>query len=345
MKNAIWLACAAGVIGCALIGCKSAPPANVAATVNGRAITYTELDKAFKMAYPQNADGTSEDLIQTQRMEAMRSLIDNEILLQRAEKLSVMATDADVDTKINEFRAPFTKEQFEQQLKAKSMTLDDLKMQVRKDLSVEKLINKEITSHINITDADVSGFYAANRKSFNLAEPTLHLMQIVVTPNPDPNVRNLKGDKAKNDDEASKKIRAIEARLKQGQDFAMMAQNFSEDPASAPNGGDLGNVPESALEKSPADLRKLVLSMTPGQISPILHSQGSDYRILKMISREPAGQRELTDPRVQQTIRENLLNRKDQLLKSAYYENARNEAKIVNYLAKSIMDTAGKTTK
>ncbi len=312
--------------------------------MNGRAITYTELDKAFKMAYPQNAEGTSEDLIQTQRMEAMRSLIDNEILLQRAEKLSVMATDADVDTKINEFRAPFTKEQFEQQLKAKNMTLDDLKMQIRKDLSVEKLINKEITSRINITDADVSGFYAANRKSFNLAEPTLHLMQIVVTPNPDSNVRNLKGDKAKNDDEAGKKIRAIEARLKQGQDFAMMAQNFSEDPASAPNGGDLGNVPESALEKTSPDLRKLVLSLAPGQISPILHTP-EGYRILKMIAREPAGQRELADPRVQQTIRENLLNRKDQLLKSAYYENARNEAKIVNYLAKSVMDSAGKSTK
>ena len=277
-------------------------------------------------------------------METLRSLIDIQIMLQRAEKLGVMATDADVEAKINEFRTPFTKEQFEQQLKTKQMTLDDLKTQVRKDLSVDKLINKEITSKINITDADVSSFYNANRKSFNLAEPTLHLMQIVVTPNPDPNVRNLKGDKAKNDDEADKKIRGIEARLKQGQDFAMLAQNFSEDQGSAPNGGDLGAVPESAFQKTPPELRKLVLSLQPGQISPVLHTQDG-YRILKMISREPAGQRELSDPRVQQTIRENLLNRKDQLLKSAYYENARNEAKIVNYLAKSVMESAGKPAK
>jgi len=340
MKNAIWLA----FVAAALIGCKSTPPANVAATVNGRPITYEELDKAFKMTYPQNAEGTSEDLVLTQRMETMRSLIDLEISLQRAEKLSVMATDADVETKVNEFRAPFTKEQFEKQLKDKNMTLDDLKTQIRKNLSVEKLINKEITSKINITDADVSGFYNANRKSFNLAEPTVHLMQIVVTPAPDPNVRNLKGDKAKNDDEANKKIHALDAQLKRGQDFGTLAQNFSEDSQSAPNGGDLGAVPESAFEKTPPDLRKLIMSLAPGQISPIIHSQG-DYRILKMISREPAGQRELSDPRVQQTIRENLLNRKDQLLKSAYYENARNEAKIVNYLAKSVMESAGKSAK
>jgi peptidyl-prolyl cis-trans isomerase SurA len=345
MNNAKWLAFVAAALGvCTLAGCKSSPPANVAATVNGRPITYSELDKAFKMSYPQNAEGTSEDLILTQRMEAMRSLIDNEILLQRAEKLGVMATDADVETKVNEFRAPFTKEQFDQQLKAKNMTLDDLKMQIRKELSVDKLINKEITSKIVVTDADISSFYAANRKSFNLAEPTLHLMQIVVTPNPDPNVRNLKGSKAKTDDEAGKKIRALEAQLKQGADFASLAQNYSEDPQSAPNGGDLGAVPESALEKTSPELRKLVLSLAPGQISPILHTQ-EGYRILKMISREPAGQRELSDPRVQQTIRENLLNRKDQLLKSAYYENARNESKIVNYLAKSIMESAGKSAK
>jgi peptidyl-prolyl cis-trans isomerase SurA len=340
MKNAIWLAGAIVL----LTGCKSAPPANVAATVKGQPITYAELDKTYKLTYPQNSEGSSEDLVLTQKMEVLRSLIDNEIMLQRAAQMGVIATDADVDAKLNEFRTPFTKEQFEQQLKQRGMTLEDLKTQIRKELSVQKLVNKEITSKINITDAEVSGFYAANRKNFNLAEPQLHLMQIVVTPTPDANVRNLKGDKAKNDDEAKKKIQAIEARLRQGQDFAMLAQNYSEDPNSAPNGGDLGAVPESALEKTSPELRKLVLSLQPGQVSPILRTEDG-YRILKMISREPAGQRELSDPRVQQTIRENLLNRKDQLLKSAYYEIARNDAKIVNHLARSVIDSAGKSSK
>jgi len=61
-----------------------------------------------------------------------------------------------------------------------------------------------------------------------------------------------------------------------------------------------------------------------------------------MISKEPSGQRDLNDPRVQQNIRETLLNAKDQLLKTAYYETARNSAKIENYLARSILDSAGK---
>lgn len=328
----------------ALAGCKTSPPANVAASVNGHAITNEELDKTYRSQYPASGESVTADQTSFQKLEVLRSLIDNEIMLQRASKSGLMATDADVETKLNELRAPYTKEQFEQQLKTRNMTLDDLKSQLRKDLSVSKLLNKEITSRINITDADVSSFYAANRKNFNLAEPQVHLMQVVVTPVPDANVRNLKGDKAKNDDEAKQKIQAIEMRLKQGQDFAMIAQSYSEDPNTAPNGGDLGFVPESALERSGPELRKLVLSMQPGQLSPIIHTEDG-YRILKMISREPAGQRELGDPRVQQTIRENLLNRKDQLLRSAYYEIARNDAKIVNYLARTVMETAGKPGK
>jgi len=48
---------------------------------------------------------------------------------------------------------------------------------------------------------------------------------------------------------------------------------------------------------------------------------------------------------VSQTIRERLINRKDQLLKTAYYETARNEAKVVNYLAQSIGENAGTSSK
>ena len=81
------------------------------------------------------------------------------------------------------------------------------------------------------------------------------------------------------------------------------------------------------------------MSLQPGQVSPII-STAEGYRILRLVSKEPAGQRELNDPRVQQTIRETLLNRKDQLRKAAYYEVARNEAKVTNYFAQQVLDRA-----
>lgn len=331
------LSAAVGVAAVLLLlsSCNKPAPANVAATVNSRPVTYTEVDKQYQQQFASGNEGASPDQVQMQKLELLRSLIDNEIMLQRAEKLSLMATDADVDMKFNELKAPYTADEFQRQLQNQKMTVADLKAQLKVRLTLEKLFNKEITSKINITDADVANFYNSNKASFNLAEPQVHLAQILVTPGADPNVRNLKNDKAQNPEQAKKKVETILMRLKQGEDFAMLAQNYSEDPVTAPNGGDLGFVQESALEKAHPELRKMVMSLAPGQTSPVIQTQ-EGYRILKVMSKEPAGQRELNDPRVQQTIRDQLLNRKDQLLKAAYYEVARNETKVVNYLAASV---------
>jgi peptidyl-prolyl cis-trans isomerase SurA len=317
--------------------CKTAVPENVAATVNTRTITYADLDKQFQSQFPTSAEKASDDQVMIQKLEVLRNLIDSEIMLQRAEKLGLMATDADVEAKITEFKSPFTQEEFQKQLVTRKMSLDDLKAQLKRELSVQKLINKEITSHISISDKDVTDFFNANKTSFNFPEPQIHMAQIVVTPQADANVRNLKNDKAQNDDQAQKKIHTLEARVHQGEDFGMLAQNFSEDAQTAPNGGDLGFVPESALEKAGPDVRK-ILGIPPGQVSPIIKTDGG-YRLFKIFSREPAGQRALSDPRVQQSIRETLLNRKDQLLRAAYFEVARDEAKVANYLGQSITKT------
>ncbi len=327
------------LIACAVLaGCNNSAPAGVAATVNGRPVYTAEVDRTYKSQFPGKAEGENEDQVQLRRLEMLRSLIDNEIMLQRAEKAALVATDADVESRLTEMKTPYTKEDFDKQLQEWGLSLDELKARIRKDESVKKLFNKEITSRINITDTEVAAFYNANRGMFNLPEPQVHLAQIVVTPRPDPNVRNLKNDKARTEDEAVRKIKAIEARLRQGEDFAMVAQSYSEDPQTTPNGGDLGFLPESSLDKASPDLRKLVLSLAPGNLSNIIHTPDG-YRILKVISKEPAGQRDLNDPRAQQSIREILMERKDQLLKTVYYEMARNEAKVVDFMARQVFGT------
>ncbi len=324
------------------IACKKSVSPDVAATVNSHAITFADLNKQFQSQFASAGERPNDDQSMFQKLELLRSMIDSEIMVQRAEKANLLATDADVDAKLTELKAPYTQEEFQRQLQSRKMGLEDLKAQLRRDLSVQKLFNKEITSHINISDKDIGEFYNSNRASFNLVEPQIHLAQILVTPAPNPDIHNLKNDKAQNDDQAQKKIQNLLARIRQGEDFSQLAQNYSEDPASAQNGGDLGFIAESSLDRASPDLRKTVLAIPPGQVSNILKTQ-EGYRILKVIAKEPAGQRELNDPRVQQTIRETLQNRKDQLLRSAYVEVARNEAKVVNYLA--LMITQNKDNK
>jgi peptidyl-prolyl cis-trans isomerase SurA len=331
----------AGLAALCELSCKHKAPAGVAAEVNGTAITTAYLDKIFQSQYPVPIEESNQDQVMAQRLDLLGRMITAEIMWQRAEKLGITATDADVDTEINKIRAPYTKDEFEKQLADRHMNIDDLRMQKRRELTISKLINHEITSHISITDADVADFYNANKKMFDPAEPTVHMAQILVTPQADPNVRNLKNSKAQNPGEAKAKIMDIMRRLQQGEDFNLLAQSYSEDPASAPNGGDMGFVAAANLEKLPADVRKTIDAIQPGSISPVIQ-MGDGYRIIKVFEREPAGQRELTDPRVQQNIRDTLMNRKEQVLQLAYDEVARNNAKVVNYLAQQVVDNAGK---
>jgi peptidyl-prolyl cis-trans isomerase SurA len=331
---------AAVIAALSLASCKKSPLAGVAAEVNGHAITTAELEKIYGTQVAQQPSTSNPDVIMSQKLDLLGSLITSEIMWQKAEKAGLTAVDADVDTDFNNKKAPYTKEEFEKLLADRHMTAADLRQQIRRDLTINKLINKEITSHIVITDADVVNFYNANKSAFNFPEPRVHIAQILVTPTPDPNVRNLKNSKAQNEKEATAKIEDLERRIKAGEDFALLAQNYSEDPGSAPNGGDMGFHPESDFSKM-ADFLKLIQNMPAGSTSGIVRMQ-EGFRIFKMISKEPAGQRDLNDPRTQQEIREELRSQKDQLLKAAYFEVARNNSTIHNYLAQSIVENAAK---
>ena len=77
-------------------------------------------------------------------------------------------------------------------------------------------------------------------------------------------------------------------------------------------------------------------------MSPPIVLKDSSIRILKLVAREGAGQRGANDPQVIQMIRDTLRNRKEQLLRNAYLEVARDEAHVTNYLAIQVIESAGK---
>lgn len=324
-----------------LAACNKPVSKDVAATVNGRPLTYKDLDFTLNAQFQNVSDKANPNGSVQLRLEALRAMIDNEILFQRAEKGGLLASDTDVDARLNELKAPHTQEEFQRLLKDKKMSMSDLRTQLRRELSIRKLMNKEIGSHISISDADLSAFYNANKTDFNLAESKVRLAQILVTPTPNPNVNNLKNDKAQNESQAKNKIQMLALRLKQGEDFGALAQQYSEDTETAPSGGDLGFVPESTLDRANSELRKLIADMTPGQVSQVIHTQ-EGYRVIKVITRVPAGQRELSDPRVQEEIRQGLFQAREQALRSAFYEVARSEAKVHNYYAESVLQSRDK---
>ena len=336
----------AAILLVALAACNSQPGSDVMATVDGRKIFRSDVDKYYQNNVASAQQVPSGEQATALRLNILHQMIEDEILMRRAEKLGLLATDDEVNSKFNDIKSPFTQEEFDKRLQDKKITVADFKRDIRRSLTREKVLNKEVSSKISITDQDVTEYYNAHKAEFNLIEPQYHLAQIMVTPLPNPQAHN-QNDKAQNDADARKKIQMIANRLDSGDDFATLAMKYSEDPETSGNGGDLGTVPESSLRSTDAPTRDAVVKLKPGQYSGIINvvnpqtKQDLGFRIVKLVAKEPAGQRELNDPRVQQAIHSQLQDRRDQLLKAAYYEVLRDSAKVENYYAKKILDSNG----
>ena len=349
-KNSFIAQATAGVAIIVLLGflaaCTSKVGGDVMATVDGRKIFRSDVDKYYENQVASAQQSPAGEQATALRLNILRQMIDDEILMRRAEKLGLLATDDQVDSKFNEIKAPFTQEEFDKRMQDRKITVADFKRDIRRSITVEKVLNKEVSSKINITDQDINDYYNAHKAEFNLIEPQYHLAQIMVTPTPNPQAHN-QNDKAQNEAEARKKIQMIANRLDSGDDFATLAMKYSEDPETSGNGGDLGTVQESGLKGTDPATRETVMRLKPGQYSPIVSvvnpatKQAVGFRIVKLVAKEPAGQRDLSDPRVQQAIRSQLHDRREQLLKAAYYEVLRDSAKVENYYAKKVLDTNG----
>jgi len=252
-----------------------------------------------------------------------------------------------VNAELTKMKTPFTQDEFDRQLKQNNQTLDDLKRDISRQLTQGKLLNKEIESKINITDAQISDYYNNHKALFNFIEPRYNIARIVVSTAPSPQTTNLQNNKASSDSDAKKKIEALHAKLDNGEEFGSLAASYSEDKDSASNGGDMGFVPDSQLRSAP-DVYNAINQLKPGQFTGILPMVDPTshrivgYSIYRLISKEAAGQRELSDPRVKQAIHQSLHDDQKQLLQKAYIEVLDDEAKVHNYLADRILKDGAK---
>ena len=308
---------------------------DVWAEVDGHPIYRSQIEKIYQRLNGGKSGAEDKAEVLIDELNILNEVINKQILLAYAARSGITVSESEIDTKMAQFKSPYSEEQFEQRLKAQGITEADLRDDVRSSLTLEKLFNRDVNSRVSVSDAEISGYYERNKASFDVPETRYHLAQIEVTPGSSNSVHNLKNDDAKTAEMAQRKIQALYAQLRAGQDFATVAENYSEDPKTALNGGDMGYVQESALAANPA-LEKVIKSLKPGQISGIIAARDG-YHIVKLLGIEKAGQEPLSDPEVQSRIRETLLNEKQQLLKAAYIETLRDKAKVRNLLAEQIV--------
>ncbi len=318
----------------------SAPPSSpdVWAVVNGAEVRRDAIEKTYRRG-AQLTPPPSDDEAMTAKLALLNEFIVQELLLAKARDLNVAVTDEELDAAYNEGRRDIPEEDFQQELKNRNLTAADMRDGLRRDMTVEKLLEQEVSSKITVAEQDVTEFFNANREQFNRPEDAYHIAQIVVTPTRDPQVANRTGNDAATPQEATAKAQMLMERLKAGDAFDELAASFSEDPQTAPRGGNLGFVPVSALRQAPSALRDAVLKATPGTVTMV--SQGGAHTIVLLIAKEPAGQRDLTSPEVREGITNTLRGRREQLLRAAYLSALRNDAVVVNHLANQLVSAQG----
>ncbi len=329
---------------CIAAGCGSktaAPPSSpdVWAVVDGRDIRKDTVEKVYRRV--AQTPNVSEEDAMTAKLSLLNELIVQDILVAKAAALKVEVTDAELDAAFNDRKKNMAEDAFQKELAARGLTSDDMKSALRRELLADKVVDREVTSKISVTDQEISDFYAANRAQFNLAEPAYRLAQIVITPVRDAQITNRQQDDATTPEAAAKKADFLMEKLKGGSAFSEVARDYSEDPESTPNGGDLGFVPLSALKNAPPMLRDAALKSQPGTVSHV--SSGGAHTLVLVIAKEEAGQRDLQTAGVKDGIATSLRSKREQLLRTAYLTAARADATVVNYLARRIVDAQGKS--
>ena len=311
-------------------------PNATAATVNGKVIKMEDVERAVK----QQAQGQESKLSPLElagaRLQVLQSLIEQEVMFQKAEKEGVVPKDEDVAVEVNKQKVDsrMSAEEFERQMSQAGLTEASYREQVKRGMAIKALVDK-ITGRIETPkEGEIDAFYKGNPEMF-VKKRGVRLAAIVVDP-----TNSGQGDTTIDAASADLKVKEILAKLQQpGSDFAALAREYSEDPSKF-QGGDLGFMTEEELNQSYPQLVKGFMSpeFSVGRITNVVPINGKGY-IFKLQERvEKEENLTLENPQVRPQINEMLVNNRKQLLAASYQAIAMNEAKIDNILAKKVVD-------
>ena len=255
---------------------KPVPPQlpEIVARVNGEAINKTDLENAVKGLEGRAGGPVPAD----QRDRVYRGVLDDmigyKLLVQEAKARKVAVPDADVEAQIAKIRSQFqTDAQFQQALASQKMTLEGVRDDARSEMSVEKLVEGEIAAKVAVQPEAINDFYQKNQDKFQQG-PRVRASHILISipQNADVTVKQ----------QAKTKAEGILKDLKAGKDFAAAAKENSQDPGSAPNGGDLGFFEQGQMVPQ---FDQVAFTLKPGQMSELVETQFG-YHIIKVAEKQ-----------------------------------------------------------
>jgi len=254
---------------------------------------------------------------------ALNSLIVNQILLQKATDADKAAGKKDADEYVAQKLKQFgTQAAIEEQLKAAGKTFDGWRAEMTEQTTATAVMIRELNAAP--TDAEIQKYYNDNTNASEVPEE-VHVRHILLM-TVDPATRAPLVD-----DQVKAKKKQIDDILKQaraGTDFATLAKQYSEDPGSKNDGGELPPFAKASADPSHAmvpEFEAAAFSLTNNQISEVITTQFG-YHIIQLLDKTPAKKMALTDkvPGADATLADEIKNfltgKKLQELAPAYIE-------------------------
>jgi peptidyl-prolyl cis-trans isomerase C len=291
------------------------------ADVNGKAIPYADFQRQLEMFKQQVTKGQPgqlpEDLKKRLQSQVVDKMIADELLFQQAEKNGIKIESEAVHGEIKKIKSRFKDEQeYHSRLKGVGLSEDKLKGQIKRRVSITKLIEKEILPAIKINDQDAKTYYDANLEKFNQPERVRarHILMKVE-----------KGDSEDKKTAAKKKLQDIQKRILAGEDFSKLAKENSQGPSNV-KGGDLGYFTKGRMVKSFEDV---AFKLAPNEVSDIVETQFG-YHLIKVIDRQAAGAQPYE--KMKEKIKSHLFNEQVQKKMEPYVKTLREKAKVEVYI-------------
>lgn len=260
----------------------------VLAVVNHHMITKSEIDRSLAPTlhklHQQFRGKAYQELVESLEYRLLMKKINERLELEEADRVGLTLTDDELDRTVQTVmqKNNFTsKWQFKEALAEQGMTYHQYRQQLRKQMTILKLVNQEVRSTVVISQDEVHQYYLAHREAYKLP-PHVTLSDIFLkipagsTPEQVEKIR-LRGEH-------------ILRQLKRGDDFVILAGSESEGP-NAENGGFLGDLTKDQLLPELVDP---AFTIPPGQVSSMIRTDNGFY-IIKIDKREDQPYRKFKD--------------------------------------------------
>jgi parvulin-like peptidyl-prolyl isomerase len=288
----------------------------VAATVNGDAILWSQVDAEIARAAAQFGIDTRSADFEKQREEITKAVLDQliagRLVLQEARRRNLVASERDVEEQFQSIKRRFaTEAEFAAALGRTGFTAASLREVLQLTLTQRRVA--EAVAPVSVTDAEVRRQFDANRAQYD-RPAQIRVSHILF--------RVGEGASAA---VAQAKARIVQARLADGGTFEDLARQYSDDPGSAERGGDLGFVSKGTLVK---EFEDVAWSLRPGQTSGLVKTQYG-LHIIRVHEVKNAARAEFDT--VKEQIREQLLAGQREKAFAEWLEGQRKAARIERF--------------